>query len=97
MAKRGLKKLEGETLGQALKEAKASPVARVAASDVPKIQITVVRNRGGGVRCVYVGNFRVVGAKPYVSENLPHEFFEADLADVEEACAFARKYPEGGA
>lgn len=33
MAKRGLKKLEGETLGQALKEAKASPVAR-AQSDV---------------------------------------------------------------
>lgn len=28
MAKRGLKKLEGETLGQALKEAKASPVVR---------------------------------------------------------------------
>jgi hypothetical protein len=28
VSKRGLKKLEGETLGQALKEAKASPVAR---------------------------------------------------------------------
>lgn len=60
----------------------------------PKIQITIVRNRHGSVRCIYVGNFRVVGTKPYVSEKLPHEFFAADLKDVEEACAFARKYPE---
>lgn len=45
MAKRGLKKLEGETLGQALKEAKASPVALVkSAPALPHLE--------GGFRCI---------------------------------------------
>jgi hypothetical protein len=66
-------------------------------SDDPKIQITIVRNHSGSVRCIYMGNFRVVGTKPYASERLPHEFFEASVSEIEEACAFARKYPERAA
>ncbi len=46
------------------------------------IEITVV-----GSRCVYINDYRVAGSKPYVSENLPHQTFRANLEDILDAFA----------
>jgi hypothetical protein len=40
-----------------------------------------------GSRCVYINDYRVAGSKPYVSENLPHQTFHANLADILDAFA----------
>jgi len=47
--------------------------------------LSVVRI-GGGIRCVYVNNHRIVGAKPYVSENGVSTDFKFTLDDLR--CAF---------
>lgn len=46
------------------------------------IEIVIVGNR-----CVYINNYRVVGSKPYVSENLPHQTFRVTLAEILDAFA----------
>jgi len=61
------------------------------------IQLAVVREHSGKVRCIYLGHLRVFGSKPYVSENLPHEFYNVALSDVEAATRFERKHPEAEA
>lgn len=45
-----------------------------------EIEITIV-----GKRCVYINDHRVQGAKPYVSENLPHETRTTTVRDVLDA------------
>lgn len=54
--------------------------ATVKSSLTDEIEITVVAQR-----CVYIGNFRVAGGKPYVSENLPQWTFKAKRSDILEA------------
>ena len=59
----------------------------------PTIQITVVREKGGKrVRCIYIGHLRVWGSKPYVTENLPHEFFDVPMSEIDNALHFERAY-----
>ena len=41
------------------------------------VELTVVEGR-----CVYLNNHRIVGNKPYVSENLRHSFYQVPVADV---------------
>lgn len=55
------------------------------------IQLTLVREKSGNrIRCIYLGDLRVFGAKPYVSENLPHEFFQIEARDLEAVLATSR-------
>ncbi len=63
-------------------------------SDEPTVQLAVVREKSGGVRCIYLGQFRVYGSKPYVSEHLPHEFYEIPISAVEAALRFEKKFPQ---
>lgn len=42
-----------------------------------KIEVVVV-----GRRCVYINDYRVVGGKPYFSENLPEHSFDATPKDI---------------
>lgn len=42
-----------------------------------EIEIVVV-----GTRCVYIGNHRVAGGKPYVSENLPERRFKSTVGEI---------------
>lgn len=47
------------------------------------IPISVVFNRDGkSIRCIYLNNYRICGAKPYVSENLQQFDFTIDAADL---------------
>lgn len=59
----------------------------------PSIELVVVREHSGGVRAIYLGHLRVFGAKPYVSEDLPHEHYDIALSDAEDAVRFARENP----
>lgn len=64
-------------------------------SDEQTVQLAVIRERESGkVRCIYLGQFRVYGSKPYVSEHLPHEFFEIPISAVEAAVRFEKKFPQ---
>lgn len=58
------------------------------------IPLDVVFNRDGkNIRCVYINNYRIVGAKPYVSENLPvhhYQLSQEDLASAGLALAKAK-------
>lgn len=45
-----------------------------------EVEITVV-----GRRCVYINDYRVVGGKPYVSENLPSHSFKCTVKDILDA------------
>lgn len=50
------------------------------------INLTVVNQRRGfGIRCVYLNNYRIAGAKPYVSENLPQSEFSVSLENIRRA------------
>jgi hypothetical protein len=54
--------------------------------DPNKIPLTVVSNpKGRGVRCVYLGNHRIVGSKPYVTEDLPHHNFSTSQDELQRA------------
>lgn len=55
------------------------------------VELSIVRERNGNrIRCIYIGHLRVYGAKPYVTENLPSEFYAVKIADLEEVLRFAR-------
>jgi hypothetical protein len=56
---------------------------------MPDIDITVVREKSGGVRCIYIGRYRVIGQKPYVSENLPQQVYPVPMKMIEDALANA--------
>lgn len=50
------------------------------------VPVTIVMERDRKrIRCIYINDHRVVGGKPYVSENLPHHFFEVDAERLESA------------
>ena len=38
-----------------------------------------------GKRCVYINDYRVAGAKPYVSENLPQHSFHVPIKEIFDA------------
>lgn len=42
----------------------------------------VCQGSGNGFRCVYVNNFRIVGGKPWVAENLPTSGKKTTIGDV---------------
>lgn len=56
---------------------------------MPVIDVTVVRENCGDIRCIYVGSRRVMGQKPYVSENLPQEIYQVPLKMIEDVLALA--------
>lgn len=56
---------------------------------MPDIDITVVREKSGGIRCIYIGRYRVIGQKPYVSENLPQQVYPVPVSMIEDALALA--------
>lgn len=46
------------------------------------VEVQVVMNRDGTIRCIYLNNFRIIGGKPYVSENLAYKTFTVSLDDM---------------
>ena len=56
---------------------------------MPVIDVTVMREKSGGIRCIYIGSHRVIGQKPYVSENLPQEIYQVPLKMIEDVLALA--------
>jgi hypothetical protein len=49
-----------------------------------EIQVVVVHEKGRkAIRCIYINHHRIVGRKPYVSENLPHDHYSVSEADFE--------------
>lgn len=57
---------------------------------MPDIDVTVVREKNGGIRCIYIGRIRVIGQKPYVSENLRQQVYPVPMKSIEDALALAR-------
>lgn len=51
----------------------------------------------GAVRCVYLNDYRIVGSKPYASEELPFRDFKVTLADLENAIPAIRRTPQEAA
>ena len=49
-----------------------------------KFDLTVVLDKKH-VRCVYLNNFRIVGSKPYISENLEYKHHEFTIEDLRRA------------
>ncbi len=56
---------------------------------MPDIDVTVVREKSGGIRCIYFGCYRIVGQKPYVSERLSQQVYPVPMKIVEDALALA--------
>lgn len=52
---------------------------------MPDIDITVVREKNGGIRCIYIGDFRVVGQKPYISEQLAQQTYPVPMKAIQDA------------
>lgn len=52
--------------------------------------VVVLEPKGRGVRCVYLGDRRIAGGKPYASEDLPHTHYTVPMADVLEAVGLSK-------
>ena len=49
-----------------------------------ELELSVVYNANGTVRCIYLDDHRIYGGKPYVSEGLKHDHFKVKTADIED-------------
>ena len=54
-------------------------------SAVGTIRLVVVSTHRGGIRCVYLNDHRIAGAKPYISENLPQTEYYVTLKELKAA------------
>ena len=61
------------------------PTCKPSLQVAPKqYHLSVCRIRSD-IRCVYVNDYRIVGAKPYVSENFQTHNFNFTLTDLQKA------------
>ena len=61
-------------------DAPDNPAAMAIKARGTPIEIVVVAKR-----CIYINDYRVAGAKPWVSENLPQHSFNVTLGDIIDA------------
>lgn len=58
-----------------------------------EIELQIVWEAGGGqkIRCIYLNDYRVIGSKPYVSENLAHTIHKIKLRELANAIGYLFK------